>query len=124
MDRVKKLHVDRHVPGEREAAMPDAWNLVRRLARCARSDVDTRTTEELIGEVQRWLEADDHKELVRSVFLGRGDIFYYYVVSGSGRCFLGSDQVQVAPRTISRPRCHDIIANRSVAQGRSGEGRG
>jgi hypothetical protein len=100
MDRVKKLHVDRHVPGEREAAMPDAWNLVRRLARCARGDVDTRTTEELIEEVQRWLEADDHKEVVRLILLESGDIFHYYVVSGSGRCFLGSHQVQISPRTV------------------------
>jgi len=75
MERVKKLHVDRHVPGEREAAMPDAWNLVRRLARCARGDVDTRTTEELIEEAQRWLEADNHKEVVRLALLGSGDIF-------------------------------------------------
>ncbi|KAI0254537.1 hypothetical protein BJV78DRAFT_1184946 [Lactifluus subvellereus] len=65
-DRVKKLHVDRHIPGEREAAMPDAWRLVGRLSRCARSDVDIQTTDEMIGEAQQWLEANDHKELVRS----------------------------------------------------------
>jgi hypothetical protein len=117
MDRVKKLHVDRHVPGEREAAMPDAWNLVRRLARCARSEVDTRTTEELIEEAQRWLESDDHKELVRSALLELGNIFHYYVVSGSGRCFLGSDQVQVSPRTISRPASYDCGTTLSIAQG-------
>jgi len=71
MDRVKKLHVDPYVPRGRDAAMPDAWSLVKRLARCARTEVGTRTTEELIGEAQRWLEADDHKELVRSsVLLG------------------------------------------------------
>ncbi len=69
MDRVKKLHVDRHVPGEREAAMPDAWTLVQRLARCARSEVSIRTTDELIEEAQRWLEAGDHKELVRTISL-------------------------------------------------------
>ena len=65
-DRVKKLHVDRHIPVGREAAMSDAWGFVTRLSRCARSDVDIRTTDELIGEAQQWLEADDHKELVRS----------------------------------------------------------
>ena len=71
MDRVKKLHVDPYVPRGRDAVMPDAWSLVKRLARCARTEVDTRTTEGLIGEVQRWLEADNHKELVRSsVLLG------------------------------------------------------
>jgi hypothetical protein len=69
MDRVKKLHVDRHVPGERAAAMPDAWSLVQRLSRCARSEVSTRTTEELIGEAQRWLEAGNRKELVRPISL-------------------------------------------------------
>jgi hypothetical protein len=69
MDRVKKLHVDRHVPGEREAAMPDAWNLVQRLSRCARSEVSTQATEELIGEAQRWLEAGNRKELVRPISL-------------------------------------------------------
>lgn len=71
MERVKKLHVDPHVPRGREAVMPDAWSLVKRLARCARAEVATRTTEELIGDAQRWLGADDHKELVRSsVLLG------------------------------------------------------
>ena len=44
--------------------MPGAWTLVKRLARCARSDVDIQTTEELIREAQQWLEADDHKQLV------------------------------------------------------------
>lgn len=67
MDRVKKLHVDPHVPRGREAAMPDAWSLVQRLARCARSEEDTRPTEELIGEARRWLAADDHKELFPEV---------------------------------------------------------
>ena len=75
MERVKKLHVDPHVPRGREAAMPDAWSLVQRLARCARTDVDTRRTEALIEEAQRWLGAEDHKELVRSsVLLGLGEI--------------------------------------------------
>jgi hypothetical protein len=69
MDRVKKLHVDRHVPGEREAAMPDAWSLVQRLSRCARSEASIHTTEELIGEAQRWLEDSNHKELVRLISL-------------------------------------------------------
>jgi hypothetical protein len=98
MDHVKKLHVDPHVPGEREAAMADAWSLVQRLSRCARSEVDTRTSEEVIGEAQRWLEANDRKELVRSpVSLILGDILYYCVVPGGGRCVLGFDKVQGAP---------------------------
>jgi hypothetical protein len=79
MDRVKKLHVDRHVPVGREAAMSDAWSLVQRLSRCVRSEVDTRTTEQLIAEAQSWLAADDHKELVRSISFHL--ITYYIVVS-------------------------------------------
>jgi hypothetical protein len=95
MDHVKKLHVDPHVPGEREAAMTDAWSLVQRLSRSARSEVDTRTSEEVIGEAQRWLEANDRKELVRSsVSLRLDDILYYYVVPGGGRSLLGFDKVQ------------------------------
>ncbi|KAH9965287.1 hypothetical protein BC827DRAFT_1183650 [Russula dissimulans] len=66
-DRIKKLHVDRHVPGEREAAMPAAWDLVQRLARCARSESPIRTTDDLIGEAQRWLEVDNRKELFPEV---------------------------------------------------------
>lgn len=112
MDRVKKLHVDPHVPRGREAAMPDAWSLIQRLARCARAEVDTRTTEELIGEAQRWLEGDDHKELVRSSgLLGLGDVLHHYVVSGGGGCVFGFDQVQVTPGAISRPTSHDQLAN-------------
>ena len=65
IDRVKKLHVDRHVPGAREAAMSGAWSLVRRLSRCARREVDIQSTEELIREGQQWLDADNHKELVQ-----------------------------------------------------------
>jgi len=64
MDHVKKLHVDRHVPGDREAAMPAAWDLVQRLARCARSESPIRRTDNLIGEAQRWLEVGNRKELV------------------------------------------------------------
>jgi hypothetical protein len=66
VDHIKKLHVDRPVPGERETAMPDAWRFVERLSRSVRSDVDILTTDELIGEAQRWLETGNHKELVRS----------------------------------------------------------
>ncbi len=69
IDRVKKLHVDRHVPAAREAAMPGAWSLVQRLARCVRSDVDIQTTEDLIREGRQWLDADNHKELVQPFFL-------------------------------------------------------
>ncbi len=65
LDRIKKLHVDRHVPGEREAAMPEAWSLVQGLARCARGKVSIRTIDKLIKEAQQWLEASNHKELVR-----------------------------------------------------------
>jgi len=68
-DRIKKLHVDPHVPGEREAAMPEAWSLAQRLARCARSEVSIQATDELIEEARRWLEAGDHKELVRAISL-------------------------------------------------------
>jgi hypothetical protein len=110
MDRVKKLHVDRHVPGEREAAMPDAWSLVQRLSRGARSEVSIQTTNELIDEGQRWLEAGNHKELVRPFSLNYVLSFDYYVVSGSGCCVFGSGQVQVTPRTISRPTNFDNIA--------------
>ncbi|KAI9511972.1 hypothetical protein F5148DRAFT_155397 [Russula earlei] len=67
MDRVKKLHVDRHVPGQREAAMPSAWKLVQRLARCARNEASIQTTDQTIREAQRWLEADNHKELFPEV---------------------------------------------------------
>lgn len=67
IDRVKKLHVDRHIPGGREAATPGAWSLVQRLARCARSEVDIQSTEELIREGQQWLDADNHKELFPEV---------------------------------------------------------
>lgn len=49
--------------------MPGAWSLAQRLARCARSDVSIQTTNELIEEGQRWLEADRHKELVRAISL-------------------------------------------------------
>jgi len=112
MDRVKKLHVDPHVPSGRDAAMPDAWSLIQRLARCARTEVDIRTTDGLIGEAQQWLEADDHKELVRSsVLLGLGDVLHHYVVSGGGGCVFGSDQVQVAPGAIPRPTSYDRVAN-------------
>jgi hypothetical protein len=45
--------------------MPGAWSLVQRLARCARSEVDIPSTEELIREGQQWLDADNHKELVQ-----------------------------------------------------------
>ena len=45
--------------------MPGAWSLVQRLARCARSEVDTQSTDELIREGQQWLDADNHKELVQ-----------------------------------------------------------
>ena len=69
MDRVKKLHVDPHVPGEREAALPEAWSLVQRLSRCARSEASIQTTDELIGEAQRWLETGNRKELVRLISL-------------------------------------------------------
>lgn len=68
MDRIKKLHIDPHVPGEREAAMPEAWGLAQRLARCARNEVSIQTTE-LIEEGRQWLEASDHKELVRAISL-------------------------------------------------------
>ncbi|KAI0001157.1 hypothetical protein BJV77DRAFT_262963 [Russula vinacea] len=54
-------------PGEREAAMPDAWSLVQRLSRGARSEVSIQTTNELIDEGQRWLEAGNHKELFPEV---------------------------------------------------------
>jgi hypothetical protein len=67
MDRVKKLHVDPHVPGEREAALPEAWRLVQRLSRGARSEASIQSTDELIGEAQRWLETGDRKELVRLI---------------------------------------------------------
>jgi hypothetical protein len=69
MNRVNKLHVDLHVPGERKAAMPDARSLVQRLSRCARGEVTIQTTEELIGEDKQWLEAGNHKELVRPISL-------------------------------------------------------
>jgi hypothetical protein len=69
MDRVKKLHVDRYAPGEREAAVPGALRLVQRLSGGARSEVSTQRTDELIREGQRWLEADNHKELVRPISL-------------------------------------------------------
>jgi hypothetical protein len=112
MDRVKKLHVDPHVPRGREAAMPDAWSLVQRLARCARTEEDTRPTEELIGEARRWLAADDHKELVRSSgLLGLCDVLHHYVVSGGRRCIFGSDQVQNAPGAMSRPRKKNVVAS-------------
>ena len=68
-DRIKKLHIDPHVPGEREAATPEAWSLAQRLARCARSEVSIQTTDELIEEARRWLEAGGHKELVRAISL-------------------------------------------------------
>ena len=69
MDRVKKLHVDPHVPGEREAALPEAWRLVQRLSRCARNEISIQTTDEAIGEAQRWLETGNRKELVRLILL-------------------------------------------------------
>jgi hypothetical protein len=47
--------------------MPGAWSLVQRLARCARSEVDIPSTEELIREGQQWLDADNHKELFPEV---------------------------------------------------------
>ena len=46
--------------------MPDAWSLVQRLAECARSEVDRVTTEGLIREARRWLESENHKEMVRT----------------------------------------------------------
>jgi hypothetical protein len=49
--------------------MPDAWSLVQRLSRCARSEASIESTEELIGEAQRWLEAGNRKELVRPISL-------------------------------------------------------
>jgi hypothetical protein len=49
--------------------MPDAWRVVERLSRCSRSDVDIRTTDERIREAQQWLEANNHKELVRPMSL-------------------------------------------------------
>ena len=126
MDHVKKLHVDRHVPGGREAAMPDAWSLVQRIARCARSEIDTVTTEGLIREAQRWLESDSHKELVRTTNLIMLDdilcYLRYYAVSGSGRCVLGSGQVQVTPGAISRPAGYNNIAIYQTAPGRGNEG--
>jgi hypothetical protein len=67
MNRVKKLHVDQHVPGEREVALPDAWSLVQRLSRYVRGEVSIQTAEELIGEAQRWLGTCNHKELVRPI---------------------------------------------------------
>lgn len=69
MDRVKKLHVDPHVPGEREAALSEAWSLVKRLSRCARSEVSIQRTDDMIGEAQRWLGADNRKELVPLISL-------------------------------------------------------
>jgi hypothetical protein len=52
--------------------------------------------------------------LVRAISLRLNDILCYisdcYVVSGGGRCILGSDQVQVTPGTISRPRKYNNIA--------------
>jgi hypothetical protein len=67
MNRVKKLHVDRHVPRERETALHDVWTLVQRLSRCARGEVNIQATEELIGGDRRWLEAGTYKELVRPI---------------------------------------------------------
>lgn len=111
MDRVKKLHVDPHVPRGREAAMSGAWDLVQRLARCACTEADTRTTEERIRDAQRWLGADDHKELVRSsVLLGLCDALHRNIVSGGGRCVFGSGKVQIASGALSRPRSHDSVA--------------
>ena len=49
--------------------MPAAWSLAERLARCVRSEVSIQTTDELIEEGKRWLEAGDHKELVRAISL-------------------------------------------------------
>ena len=49
--------------------MPRAWSLAQRLARCVRSDVSIQTTDELIEEGRRWLEADGHKELVWAISL-------------------------------------------------------
>ena len=68
-ERIKKLHIDPHVPGEREAAMPEAWSLAQRLARCARSEASIQATDGLIEEARRWLEAGDHRELVRNLVI-------------------------------------------------------
>ena len=69
MGIINKLHVDQHVLGEREAVMPGAWSLVQRLARCAHSEMDIQSTENLIREGQRWLDDDNHKELVQPISL-------------------------------------------------------
>jgi hypothetical protein len=105
--------------------MPSAWSLVQRLARCARSEVDIPSTEELIREGQQWLEADNHKELVQPFSL-----FYItlsnipHKVSGGRRGVLGSNQVQVTPRTIPRPADYDRDTDKPVTQGRGVEGGG
>jgi len=49
--------------------MPEAWSLAKRIARCVRSEVSNQTTDELIEEAQRWLEAGNRKELVRPISL-------------------------------------------------------
>jgi hypothetical protein len=49
--------------------MPEAWSLAQRLAECARSEASINTTDELIGRARRWLEAGDHKELVRNLVI-------------------------------------------------------
>lgn len=56
--------------------MPEAWRLAQRLARCARSEVGIQATDELIEEGQRWLEADDHKELVRAILISLNCVIY------------------------------------------------
>ncbi|KAI0294386.1 hypothetical protein BC826DRAFT_343236 [Russula brevipes] len=66
-NRITKLHVDRHVSGEREAVMPKAWSLVQHLSGCMRSEVDIQMTEERIKEARRWLEVGNRKALVRSI---------------------------------------------------------
>ena len=106
--------------------MPGAWSLVQRLARCARSsEVDIPSTEELIREGQQWLEADNHKELVQPFSL-----FYItlsnilHKVSGSRCGVRGSYQVQVTPRTFSRPTDYYRNTDKQVTQSRSNEGRG
>ena len=105
--------------------MPGAWSLVQRLARCARSEVDISSTEELIREGQQWLDADNHKELVQPFslfFITLSNMLHK--VSG-GRCSVrGSYQVQVTPRTISRPTDYDRNNDKQVTQGRGSEGRG
>ncbi|KAI0266356.1 hypothetical protein BC834DRAFT_874171 [Gloeopeniophorella convolvens] len=66
-ERIKKLHVDQHIPSESEESNPSAWRLAQRLSECARGDVDIQTTDTLIEETQNWLGSQDHKELFPGV---------------------------------------------------------